>query len=128
MRLEMQEVKKVGDDYQVVMVVSQNKGGLGDMLRVRKLSTGKTVLTGSESYEKVQLLDDKNRALKRVKIEPQLGGDTGTRIITITSTFRPVQSEEENLRTETPAKLVLDYASDYRELVVPFEFKDIPLP
>ena len=127
-RIEIQDVKKVNDDYQVVLIVSQSKSNQEGQLRYVKLATGKGVVIGSSFYRDVQLLDDKNRPLQQVKIGSQRDGDRETSIVTITLTFRPQKSDDENLRTGTPAKVVLNYNSDYRELVVPFEFKDIALP
>lgn len=128
MRVELEDIKKEGDDYRAVLIVSQSKSSQEGQLRYVKLATGKGVLVGISTYRDLQLLDEQNRPLQQVKIDTRTEGDQETRIVTITATFRPQQGEEESQRTGTPAKFVFDYASDYRELIVPFEFKDVPLP
>ena len=119
-RVEWQPVKKVGEDYQVSIFISQN-GALA--FGNQRLSTGQNVWLTVSLYDNLKMIDDKNRSLNRSDVKVQSGGDEQTRITNFTATFRP-----QNSATFPNAKLVLDYYFDWREVVVPFEFENIALP
>lgn len=124
-RLELQEVRQIGDEYHVLLAWSQSGR---DKQRRMAMSTGDYVSPSSNIYDDLRLVDASGHDLVRREFIGLSSGDEQTNIHTITVVFQPRQSSDENERTGVPAKLLLRYDFDWRELIVPFEFTDIPLP
>lgn len=129
-RLELQDVKQEGTIYRVTLIVSQN--GPDNPNKVR-LSSGEEVTVHSNvhnslGYGAVYLTDAQNHPLRQRNSTLQREGDDQTRINTIIVDFAPQEQSYDTEKSGPPAKLVLNYHFDWHELIVPFEFKDIPLP
>jgi hypothetical protein len=66
----------------------------------------------------IKLIDAKGRTLR---YQGGGGGDS-----TVTAHFGTFQEDGE--KSEAPQKMVFEIPLEFRELVVPFELKDLPLP
>lgn len=125
-RLELQNVKAENDNYLVTIVISQS----GDQNQQRaRLSNGQLVrLNTDPSDNRPRLLDAQNRELRVRSTRVQQNGDEKTRITTLSVTFAPNRSNDAADQTGAPAKLVMRFDSDWRELIVPFEYENVDLP
>jgi hypothetical protein len=116
-------VRKEGDDYHVQITVSRPRN---EVRRTVRLSNGRNlVIVESSHYEQVRLLDAQNRDWPRLTYRVQNQGDRQTSIISTTIIFRKRAGADE---VGAPAKLIVSVPSQWREVRVPFEFKDLPLP
>ena len=131
MRVELQEIKKVGGDYQATLTWSQT-----GKEKPNKMSTGHFLTDFGNIYDNLRLVDANGNDLIRGDIQrPTLdfrqAEDKKTenkRTDTLIFVFHPSYKSDASQNSGTPVKLLLRYNFDWRELVVPFEFKDIPLP
>ncbi len=124
-RLELQDVKPKGDGYQVTLVISSS--GAANRQQA-KLSTGKQIWLGDNFSNKMRLVDSEGRDLQLREQNSDSGGDQETRIITYTATFYPNRNGGDEDKSDVPAKFIMRYDSDWRELIIPFAFKDVELP
>ena len=124
-RLELQDVQPKGEAYVVTLVISQS--GTANQQRAR-LSTGKQIWMGDNFYNKMRLVDDQGRDLQLREQSSNSDGNPETRITTYTATFYPNRNGGDDEHSEAPTKFILPIASDWRELIIPFEFKNVELP
>ncbi len=124
-RLELQDVTRDGDDYRVVLIISQN--GTPGQQRT-KLSTGKQIWMGNDFQKQPRLVDDAGRDLQMRSSSMNQEGNEGTRITTFTCVFYPSRNGDADDRNGEPTKLILPITSDWRELIIPFEFTNVNLP
>ena len=124
LKLELQSVEPAGEGYRVSLTATQSDNNPGARLR---LSTGKEFWPNSDLYQSLRLVDDDNRDLIAAGISSSGTGRNGEQVQTSTIDFVTGRGLPED-RTGPPAKLIIEYGTDWRELIIPFEFKDIPLP
>ena len=122
-RLELQDVTPKGETYVATMVISQS--GTANRQRAR-LSTGKQIRMNNSFTNKMRLVDDKGRDLQLRGQNLHSDGDQETRITTYTATF--TRNGDDDTQSGSPAKLIMPLADDWRELIIPFEFKNVKLP
>lgn len=128
-RYELQEAKADGvERYRVRIVVSQP--GVFDRQSAR-LSTGKELfLTSSNAISyNLRLIDSDGREMWRQGAGAERNTEEGNKenpLTVITAIFG--RGEGETAPVGKPAKLLLTLPYDWRELIVPFSFQNIPLP
>ena len=126
-RVELAPVVDTGAGYRVNMTVSQSEANRG---RSKRLSTGKTIYLGGSDDATVRLLDKKGREIESQGLTRQEGGEMVQENLYVYRIYGEFGSRHV-INTDPdskPDKLVFSHTADYRELIVPFEFKDIPLP
>ena len=125
MRLDLREVKKEGNAYQIVIDITP---GGSTSEQQRTLSTGKT-LWFSDTFD-ARLFDASAHEWKPMGGYTQYSGGATTHAYTMTLNFEPAQQFEatDDAIGNAPFTVVLNYRSDWRELIVPFSFENLPLP
>lgn len=123
-RFVIDAVRKEGEDYHVQITVSRPRS---EVRRIVRLGNNRNlVILETNHYDQVRLLDAQNRDWPRLTYRIQTQGDRQTSIISTTVIFRKRAGSDDEVGT--PAKLIIAVPSQWREVRVPFEFKDLPLP
>lgn len=123
-RYFLDAVKSEGENYIVQLTVSRPRT---DTRRVALLGNGRNIfLSEAALYDQVRLVDAQNRDWLRANYRTQIQGDKDTSITSATFTFRKRVGAEGD--TGPPAKLIVTIPMQWREVQVPFEFLDLPLP
>lgn len=122
-RVEVREVKKDGDNYRVVL---QIVGDSPFTPQTKVLSTGQRIVIRNGIAEPVQLLDAENRYFIPMGGSTTYHSAQGKQISTLTAIFNTSLDKDDH--QSPPARLVVNYETDWRELIVPFNFENIPLP
>ena len=123
LQLALQGVQATADGYQVTLKTTRNKNGGGQV----RLSTGEHIQLNSSLYHNIRLLDAAGRDLKPLGRSSSASNSDQGQFTTATVAFT-TESDKVAIHTGPPVRLLLQYDTDWRELAVPFEFKDIPLP
>jgi hypothetical protein len=128
--LTVREAKKVADRYELNLVISRDgaagagaaapqagvDNNLADVLDWQRIQ---------QSLADMRLVDDQGRSLERGSFSSG-GNDQSTEV---TMSFSAIESTP-GARNPTgePSKLVWRLATEVKDVVIPFEFKDVPLP
>lgn len=117
-------VRKEGEDYHVQITVSRPRS---ETRRIVQLGNKHNfVIIETNHYDQVRLVDAQNRDWPRYTYRIQTQGDRQTSIISTTVIFRKRPAGDGEVGT--PVKLIVSVPTQWREVRVPFEFKDLPLP
>ncbi|CAN5457522.1 hypothetical protein BH09PLA1_BH09PLA1_30300 [soil metagenome] len=118
MSLTVRDVKKTADRYEVSVMVARdpNRPEAGpdaiDWQRVQ------------QSLADLKIVDEQGRALERISFSSG-GTDQSTEVM---MSFSATEAGGTRNRTGEPSKLVWRVATEVKDVLVPFEFKDVPLP
>ena len=118
MSLTVREVKKTGDRYELNVIVAREAG---------RPETGADALDWQriqQSLTELTLVDEQGRTLERGSFSSG-GTDQSTEV---TMSFSATEANTARNRTGEPSKLVWRVATEVKDVLVPFEFKDVPLP
>ncbi|MDF2439757.1 MAG: hypothetical protein JWN98_741 [Abditibacteriota bacterium] len=116
-------VRQEGDEYHVHFTVSRPRNNVRRIVRLANQRD--LMISESNHYDQVRLVDAQGRDWSRYTYRIQNQGDRQTSIISTTVIFRKRSLYDE---VGTPTKLVVAVPNQWREVRVPFEFKDLPLP
>ena len=121
--VELREIKKDGDAYQIVLVSVQNET---DHAQPRLLSTGQQVSIVNEITDAVHLLGADGHYWLPMGGFTNYSSQAPNRLSI--RTLRFVTNLKGDKSNAPPARLVVNYDADWRELIVPFSFENLPLP
>src|SRR5688572_19546597 len=125
MTLTVRDVKKAADRYEVTVVVTREGGGGARAHAMPAVDPGAVDWQRvQQSLAELRLVDDQGRALERISFSSG-GTDQSTEVI---ATFTPIEAGGIRQRTGEPSRLVWRVATEVKDVVVPFEFRDVPLP
>ena len=116
------ELNKVGDRYEISLVISRggrdadHNGIAENPIEWQRVQ---------QSLVEMKLLDDNGRALERGSFSS--GGSDQQTEVTMSFSGMEVTPGGRN-RTGPPSKLVWRIATEVRDVLIPFEFKGVPLP
>ena len=74
----------------------------------------------------IRVLNAQGEVLPVKNFDSSGGGDEPTRLLDIKATIE--RGSQPDLQKATPAKIIIDLPLEWREVQIPFELKDLPLP
>lgn len=118
MTLAVRDVKKTADRYEVNLIVTREAG---------RAETGAEAIDWQrvqQSLTDLTLVDDQGRMLERGSFSSG-GTEQSTEVM---MSFSATEANTARNRTGEPSKLIWRVATEVKDVLVPFEFKDVPLP
>lgn len=122
--------KKIDTDYpagayNVQLVISQSEP---EKIHLYHFADGRITSFPTALPAQFRVVDAQGRELTEGPLQTKIEGDQQTPILALTLPFYSNPDGESVKHSGPPDKLIFRYNTDWRELVVPFEFKDVPLP
>ncbi len=122
-RFLLEQTRQQGDDYVVDLTLAHPQAEAPPFYRT---ADGREFFLGCEDFGPVRLLDVMGRDLANWVFDTDYLGGQAVTLATVKCVFH--RDAHDPAPAGAPAKLLITVPTEWRELVVPFEFHDLALP